>query len=139
MGRVGVWAPDIIDRWGGNGGLGCMESFFLAFSLFHLGLSFWNRLATCWRPRFLRFEATSCLVTHEHELLFTGSHVQQRLKREKIEKQLLPAFCAMKWCYCSEQWSMAPLFTKHFLKKKTVEACLHCSVNRFFFLTSTLN
>jgi hypothetical protein len=91
-------------------------SFLLLICSHSLPPSLWVRLATWWRPRFLRFEATSCLVTHERELLFNGSHVLQRLKREKMRSSS---------CLLSARWNDATVVNSG--------AWLHCSLNIFFF------
>ena len=79
-----------------------------------------NRLATWLRPRFVRFHATSCLVNNKRVLLFVGSHMLLRLERMKrgSSYELLSARPKSNSCYCSENSG----------------ACLHCSLNSFFFL-----
>jgi hypothetical protein len=84
---------------------------------------FRNRLATWLRPRFVRFHATSCLVNNKRVLLFAGSHMLLRLERMKrgSSYELLPARPKSNSCYCSVNSG----------------ACLHCSLNSFFFFLKT--
>jgi len=80
-------------------------------------------LSTWWRPRFVRFHATSCLVNNKRVLLFTGSHMLLRLKRIKrgSSYELLPAWPKSNSCYCSVNSG----------------ACLQCSLNSFFFFENS--